>query len=166
MIVIVESSIEFIGKMHPMRGGSSAAARVFKKNKAQKARQKHARMNANATTWPIEKGLQLRLTNGKVERFGYGDIYNGKFWDRVASMNDTMASNIKHQIKRFYQKDRIGDLFETPWERPPIENVFCAYGVNKETPIGARFKRGPYENDWDVEDAYKEFGTTVKNRPS
>lgn len=76
-------------------------------------------------------------------------------------MNDTMAPEIKYQIRRYYQKDPIGDLSETPWERPPIENVFCAYGVNMNTPIGGRFKRGPYENDWDVEEIYREEGNKV-----
>ena len=151
-----------------MAAGFSSSALLFPYNppKGNSGSSKHQAMNGGLTGWPIQNGTQLRLNDSSVALFSHDDIYNGRFWEAAAREGDGLAPFLQEQIRSFYATDPVGSPHDSAWERPPIENVFCAYGINLKTQLGARWKRGRYPDDWDTEEIYCEPNPHPKPSPN
>jgi hypothetical protein len=64
---------------------------------------------------------------------------------------------------RLYHDDPVFNPL-TPWERPPIKNVFCIYGAHLKTEVGYYFAPSgkPYPDNWIITDIiYETEGSLV-----
>jgi hypothetical protein len=55
----------------------------------------------------------------------------------------------------------------TPWTRPPIQNVYCVYGLDLKTEIGYHFAPSgkPYPDNWVISDIiFENEGGTLQSR--
>jgi len=66
---------------------------------------------------------------------------------------------------RYYQGDPVLNPL-TPWERPPIKNVFCIYGIDSKTEVGYYFAPSgkPYPDNWIITDIIFEFEGSLISR--
>jgi hypothetical protein len=60
-------------------------------------------------------------------------------------------------MPRYYHNDPILNPL-TPWERPPIKNVYCTYGVDLRTEVGYKYEPSgrPYPENWIMTDVFYE----------
>ncbi|XP_010556858.1 PREDICTED: phospholipid--sterol O-acyltransferase isoform X2 [Tarenaya hassleriana] len=76
---------------------------------------------------------------------------------------DPDSKRILYQLKKLYHDDPVMNPL-TPWERPPIKNVFCIYGVDSKTEVGYYFAPSgkPYPDNWIITDIiYETEGSLV-----
>jgi hypothetical protein len=76
---------------------------------------------------------------------------------------DPDSKRMLHQLKKLYHDDPVFNPL-TPWERPPIKNVFCIYGAHLKTEVGYYFAPSgkPYPDNWIITDIiYETEGSLV-----
>uniref|UniRef100_M8C502 Phospholipid:diacylglycerol acyltransferase n=1 Tax=Aegilops tauschii TaxID=37682 RepID=M8C502_AEGTA len=78
---------------------------------------------------------------------------------------DPQSKALIHQLEKYYQGDPVLNPL-TPWERPPIKNVFCIYGIDTKTEVGYYFAPSgkPYPDNWIITDVIYEFERSLLSR--
>ncbi|XP_074577046.1 phospholipid--sterol O-acyltransferase [Curcuma longa] len=70
-----------------------------------------------------------------------------------------------YQLHNFYLGDPVLNPL-TPWERPPLKNIFCIYGIDLKTEVGYYFAPSgkPYPDNWIMTDVVYEYDGTLLSR--
>ena len=78
---------------------------------------------------------------------------------------DPQSKALIHQLEKYYQGDPVLNPL-TPWDRPPIKNVFCIYGIDTKTEVGYYFAPSgkPYPDNWIITDVIYEFERSLLSR--
>lgn len=93
------------------------------------------------------------------------EFSEGTFFREVADF-DTDVKRFLHRLKKFYHDDPILNPL-TPWERPPIQNVYCMYGINLKSEVGYHFAPSGkyYPDNWIIQDIiYETEGGVLQAR--
>ncbi|XP_022758482.1 phospholipid--sterol O-acyltransferase-like isoform X2 [Durio zibethinus] len=99
----------------------------------------------------MECGLPTQLS------FSAREISDGTFFKAIEDY-DSDSKRILHQLKKSYHDDPVLNPL-TPWDRPPIKNVFCIYGIDSRTEVGYYFAPSgkPYPDNWIITDVIYEI---------
>ncbi|CAM6028890.1 unnamed protein product [Sphagnum balticum] len=101
-----------------------------------------------------------------VERsYSAHQISDGTFLKDLMDVDVHSASSFHHLIKYYLEDPILNPL--TPWTRPPIQNVYCVYGLDLKTEIGYHFAPSgkPYPDNWVISDIFFENeGGTLQSR--
>ena len=98
----------------------------------------YARVNSVPYDRPV---AEVELLSGQTLKYDANDVVNGKLYRELATTaNDELAGLTAKQQEKFYIDDPIASVLSTPWERPPIRRVICAYGIGRKTPIAYKFR--------------------------
>ncbi|PON34764.1 Lecithin:cholesterol/phospholipid:diacylglycerol acyltransferase [Parasponia andersonii] len=118
----------------------------------------------------MECGLPTQLS------FSAREMSDGTFFKAIEdydpdSIDDTFFCHLSYGtlINAAYFRSYHGDpVFNplTPWERPPITNVFCIYGIDSKTEVGYYFAPSgkPYPDNWIITDVIYEIEGTLTSR--
>ncbi|XP_056172388.1 phospholipid--sterol O-acyltransferase isoform X3 [Syzygium oleosum] len=106
----------------------------------------------------MECGLPTQLS------FSAREISDGTFFKAIEDY-DPDSKRLLHQLQKSYHGDPVLNPF-TPWERPPIKNVFCIYGIDSKTEVGYYFAPSgkPYPDNWIITDVIYEFEGSLLSR--
>ncbi|XVE77959.1 hypothetical protein DITRI_Ditri13aG0106000 [Diplodiscus trichospermus] len=106
----------------------------------------------------MECGLPTQLS------FSAHEISDGTFFKAIEDY-DSDSKRILHQLKTSYHDDPVLNPF-TPWDRPPIKNVFCIYGIDSKTEVGYYFAPSgkPYPDNWIITDVIYEIEGSLVSR--
>ncbi|KAI5332031.1 hypothetical protein L3X38_022158 [Prunus dulcis] len=71
---------------------------------------------------------------------------------------DPDIKRILHQLKTLYHDDPVLNPL-SPWDRPPLKNIFCIYGTDLKTEVGYYFAPSgkPYPDNWIITDVIYEI---------
>ncbi|KAI4324589.1 hypothetical protein MLD38_030064 [Melastoma candidum] len=94
----------------------------------------------------MECGLPTQLS------FSARELADGTFFKAIEDY-DPDSKRLLHQLQKLYHGDPVLNPL-TPWERPPLKNVFCIYGVDLKTEVGYYFAPSgkPYPDNWIITD--------------
>ncbi|KAK5810923.1 hypothetical protein PVK06_026240 [Gossypium arboreum] len=108
----------------------------------------------------MECGLPTQLS------FSAREISDGTFFKAIEDY-DSDSKRTLHQLKKSYHDDPVLNPL-TPWDRPPIKNVFCIYGVDSRTEVGYYFAPSgkPYPDNWIITDVIYEIEGSLVSRTS
>ncbi|KAI9118975.1 hypothetical protein K1719_009650 [Acacia pycnantha] len=111
---------------------------------------------ANLTS--MECGLPTQFS------FSAREIADGTFFKAIEDY-DPDSKRLMYQLEKSYLNDNILNPL-TPWDRPPIRNVFCIYGVELKTKVGYYFAPSgkPYPDNWIITDIIYEFEGSLISR--
>ncbi|XP_028758294.1 phospholipid--sterol O-acyltransferase isoform X3 [Neltuma alba] len=104
----------------------------------------------------MECGLPTQLS------FSAREIADGTFFKAIEDY-DPDIKRLLYQLEKSYLSDNILNPL-TPWDRPPIRNVFCIYGVESRTKVGYYFAPSgkPYPDNWIITDIiYEHEGSLI-----
>ncbi|XP_047167161.1 phospholipid--sterol O-acyltransferase isoform X2 [Vigna umbellata] len=106
----------------------------------------------------MECGLPTQLS------FSAREISDGTFFKAIEDY-DPDSKRILHLLQKSYLGDPVLNPL-TPWERPPIKNVFCIYGSDSKTKVGYYFAPSgkPYPDNWIITDVIYEFEGSLISR--
>ncbi|MBA0708664.1 hypothetical protein Golax_023760 [Gossypium laxum] len=106
----------------------------------------------------MECGLPTQLS------FSAREISDGTFFKAIEDY-DSDSKRTLHQLKQSYHDDPVLNPL-TPWDRPPIKNVFCIYGVDSRTEVGYYFAPSgkPYPDNWIITDVIYEIEGSLVSR--
>ncbi|XP_048126925.1 phospholipid--sterol O-acyltransferase isoform X1 [Rhodamnia argentea] len=106
----------------------------------------------------MECGLPTQLS------FSAREISDGTFFKAIEDY-DPDSKRLLHQLQKSYHGDPVLNPL-TPWERPPIKNVFCIYGIDSKTEVGYYFAPSgkPYPDNWIITDVIYEFEGSLLSR--
>ncbi|XP_017985177.1 PREDICTED: phospholipid--sterol O-acyltransferase isoform X2 [Theobroma cacao] len=106
----------------------------------------------------MECGLPTQLS------FSARDVSDGTFFKAIEDY-DSDSKRILYQLKKSYHDDPVLNPF-TPWDRPPIKNVFCIYGIDSKTEVGYYFAPSgkPYPDNWIITDVIYEIEGSLISR--
>ncbi|XVF81028.1 hypothetical protein PTKIN_Ptkin15bG0123500 [Pterospermum kingtungense] len=106
----------------------------------------------------MECGLPTQLS------FSAREISDGTFFKAIEDY-DSDSNRILHQLKKSYHDDPVLNPL-TPWDRPPIKNVFCIYGIDSRTEVGYYFAPSskPYPDNWIITDVIYEIEGSLVSR--
>ncbi|XP_024019167.1 phospholipid--sterol O-acyltransferase [Morus notabilis] len=106
----------------------------------------------------MECGLPTQLS------FSAREISDGTFFKAIEDY-DPDSKRVLYQLQKSYHEDPVLNPL-TPWERPPIRNVFCIYGTDLKTEVGYYFAPSgkPYPDNWIVTDVIYEIEGTLTSR--
>ncbi|KAL2643136.1 hypothetical protein R1flu_010723 [Riccia fluitans] len=93
------------------------------------------------------------------------DVSDGTFFREISDIDPTCNVTLQHLIKYYLEDPVLNPL--TPWERPPIKNVFCMYGIDLKTEVAYTFTptSRPYPDSWQITDiVYETEGGVLKTR--
>jgi hypothetical protein len=65
--------------------------------------------------------------------FSAREVSDGTLFKTILDY-DPQSKALLHQLEKYYQGDPVLNPL-TPWERPPIKNVFCIYGIDTKTEV-------------------------------
>ncbi|GAB4841049.1 hypothetical protein Ancab_021795 [Ancistrocladus abbreviatus] len=115
----------------------------------------------------MECGLPTQLS------FSAREISDGTFFEAIVDY-DPDGKRLLYHLKKSYHEDEVLNPL-TPWERPPLKNVFCIYGIDSKTEVGYYFAPSgkPYPDNWIITDIiyeiegslYSRSGDLVKGNP-
>ncbi|XP_062148856.1 phospholipid--sterol O-acyltransferase isoform X2 [Alnus glutinosa] len=93
-----------------------------------------------------ECGLPTQLS------FSAREIADGTVFKAIEDY-DPDSKRLLYQLKKSYHDDPILNPL-TPWDRPPIKNIFCIYGIDMKTEVGYYFAPSgkPYPDNWIITD--------------
>uniref|UniRef100_A0ACD5YQ98 Uncharacterized protein n=1 Tax=Avena sativa TaxID=4498 RepID=A0ACD5YQ98_AVESA len=96
--------------------------------------------------------------------FSAREVSDGTLFKTILDY-DPQSKALLHQLEKYYQGDPVLNPL-TPWERPPIKNVFCIYGIDTKTEVGYFFAPSgkPYPDNWIVTDVIYEFERSLLSR--
>ncbi|CAM6033246.1 unnamed protein product [Sphagnum compactum] len=102
----------------------------------------------------------------RVERsYSAHQISDGTFLRDLVDADVHSTRALYHLIKYYLEDPILNPL--TPWMRPPIQNVYCVYGVDMKTEVGYHFSPSgkPYPDNWILSDVFFENeGGTLQSR--
>ncbi|KAI4349359.1 hypothetical protein L6164_009954 [Bauhinia variegata] len=104
----------------------------------------------------MECGLPTQLS------FSAREISDGTFFKAIEDY-DPDSKRLLYQLEKLYIGDPVLNPL-TPWDRPPIRNVFCIYGIDSKTKVGYYFAPSgkPYPDNWIITDViYESEGSLI-----
>ncbi|KAG8641805.1 phospholipid--sterol O-acyltransferase-like isoform X2 [Manihot esculenta] len=106
----------------------------------------------------MECGLPTQLS------FSAREISDGTFFKAIEDY-DSDNKRLLYQLQKSYHGDPVLNPL-TPWDRPPIKNVFCIYGVDLKTEVGYYFAPSgkPYPDNWIITDVIYELEGSLVSR--
>ncbi|MCD7463116.1 hypothetical protein HAX54_049989 [Datura stramonium] len=96
--------------------------------------------------------------------FSAREVSDGTFFKAIKDY-DPDSERLLHLLKKSYHADPILNPL-TPWERPPLKNIFCIYGVDSKTEVGYYFAPSgkPYPDNWIITDVIYEIEGSLYSR--
>ncbi|CAL9779415.1 unnamed protein product [Musa acuminata subsp. burmannicoides] len=96
--------------------------------------------------------------------FNAREVSDGTFFKAIEDYNPE-TKILLYQLQNFYQDDPVLNPL-TPWDRPPLRNIFCIYGTDLKTEVGYYFAPSgkPYPDNWIITDVIYEFEGTLLSR--
>ncbi|KAK3159437.1 hypothetical protein QOZ80_2AG0150090 [Eleusine coracana subsp. coracana] len=96
--------------------------------------------------------------------FSAREVSDGTLFKTIEDY-DPQSKALLYQLEKYYQGDPVLNPL-TPWERPPIKNVFCIYGIDLKTEVGYYFAPSgkPYPDNWIITDIIYEFEGSLLSR--
>ncbi|TMW87508.1 hypothetical protein EJD97_019871 [Solanum chilense] len=96
--------------------------------------------------------------------FSAREVSDGTFFKAIKNY-DPDSERLFHLLKKSYHDDPILNPL-TPWERPPLKNIFCIYGVDSKTEVGYYFAPSgkPYPDNWIITDVIYEIEGSLYSR--
>eukprot|EP01104_Vermistella_antarctica_P017371 TRINITY_DN6149_c0_g1_i2.p1 TRINITY_DN6149_c0_g1~~TRINITY_DN6149_c0_g1_i2.p1 ORF type:complete len:530 (+),score=99.54 TRINITY_DN6149_c0_g1_i2:386-1975(+) len=127
------------------------------------------------SVWPVEHMLEIDFKGAswidaaderEKVKFGPVDMNDGvknpifplQELFRQAGKWDNISADTVLVIDRYYKREgeALADYF-SPWERPPVKSVYCAYGINLRTEIGYKMSPDPSRpGEWNIDDVIVE----------
>ncbi|KAL8530210.1 hypothetical protein ACS0TY_007317 [Phlomoides rotata] len=106
----------------------------------------------------MEYGFPTQLS------FSAREVSDGTFFRSIADY-DPDSQRLLHQLEESYQGDPVLNPL-TPWDRPPLKNIFCIYGVDLKTEVGYYFAPSgkPYPDNWILTDIIYELEGSLYSR--
>lgn len=106
----------------------------------------------------LECGRPTQLT------FSAREVSDGTFFKAIEDF-DQDSERLLHNLRKYYQGDPVLNPL-TPWERPPLKNIFCIYGIDLKTEVGYYFVPSgkPYPDNWIATDIVYEHEGTLFSR--
>lgn len=106
----------------------------------------------------IECGLPTQLS------FSAREISDGTFFKSIEDY-DPESKRLLHLLEKSYHGDPVLNPL-TPWDRPPIKNIFCIYGIDSKTEVGYYFAPSgkPYPDNWIITDVIYEIEGSLFSR--
>ncbi|XP_059433222.1 phospholipid--sterol O-acyltransferase isoform X3 [Corylus avellana] len=113
---------------------------------------------AEANLSNAECGLPTQLS------FSAREIADGTFFKAIEDY-DPDSERVLYQLQKSYHDDPIFNPL-TPWDRPPIKNIFCIYGIDMKTEVGYYFAPSgkPYPDNWIITDVIFELEGSLFSR--
>ncbi|CAA7391394.1 unnamed protein product [Spirodela intermedia] len=129
---------------------------------------------SNYSAWPVDivnievpfvRVTQEVISNMECSRpvqmaFSVREVADGSFFKAI-EVYDPDSERLLYQLKKYYQGDPVLNPL-TPWDRPPLKNIFCIYGIGSKTEVGYYFAPSgkPYPDNWIITDIiYEQEGT-------
>ncbi|KAL1816791.1 hypothetical protein DCAR_0521180 [Daucus carota subsp. sativus] len=96
--------------------------------------------------------------------FSAHEVADGTFFKAIEDY-DPDSKRVLYQLNNSYHSDPILNPL-TPWERPPLKNIFCIYGVDLKTEVGYYFAPSgkPYPDNWIITDVIYEIEGSLYSR--
>ncbi|PIA45483.1 hypothetical protein AQUCO_01700779v1 [Aquilegia coerulea] len=93
-----------------------------------------------------ECGLPTQLS------FSAREVSDGTLF-RAIKEYDPDTEKLLYQLEKLYHDDAVLNPL-TPWDRPPLKNIFCIYGIDSKTEVGYYFAPSgkPYPDNWIITD--------------
>lgn len=115
-------------------------------------------MDMVETNTSMECGLPTQLS------FSAREISDGTFFKAIQDY-DPDSNRLLHQLQKSYHGDPVVNPL-TPWDRPPLKNVFCIYGIDMKTEVGYYFAPSgkPYPDNWIMTDIIYEIEGSLYSR--
>ncbi|KAK7841308.1 phospholipid--sterol o-acyltransferase, partial [Quercus suber] len=112
---------------------------------------------AEANLSSMECGLPTQLS------FSAREISDGTFFKAIEDY-DPDSKRLLYQLEKYHSDPVLNPL--TPWDRPPIKNVFCIYGLDSKTEVGYYFAPSgkPYPDNWIITDVIFEVEGSLFSR--
>ncbi|KAM7253717.1 hypothetical protein ACFE04_031399 [Oxalis oulophora] len=106
----------------------------------------------------MECGLPTQLS------FSAHEVSDGTLFKAISDYDSESKRNL-HQLQKLYLSDPVLNPL-TPWERPPLRNVFCIYGIDLKTEIGYYVAPSgkPYPDNWIITDIIYESEGSLWSR--
>ncbi|CAN0885819.1 Phospholipid--sterol O-acyltransferase [Linum grandiflorum] len=106
----------------------------------------------------MECGLPTQLS------FSAREVADGTLF-RAIEDYDSDSKRLLYQLQKSYHGDPVVNPL-TPWDRPPIKNIFCIYGVDSKTEVGYYFAPSgkPYPDNWIITDVIYEIEGSLYTR--
>ncbi|PKA55671.1 Phospholipid--sterol O-acyltransferase [Apostasia shenzhenica] len=106
------------------------------------------------------------LECGKAAQLAFSarEVSDGTFFKAIQDF-DQDSERILYQLRKYYHEDPVLNPL-TPWDRPPLKNIFCIYGIDMKTEVGYYFAPSgkPYPDNWIVTDIVYEHEGTLFTR--
>ncbi|XP_010940724.1 phospholipid--sterol O-acyltransferase isoform X3 [Elaeis guineensis] len=113
---------------------------------------------AQDMTSNMECGRPIQLS------FSAREVSDGTFFKAIEDY-DPDSKRLLYQLQKYYQDDPVLNPL-TPWERPPLKNIFCIYGIDLKTEVGYYFAPSgkPYPDNWIITDVIYEHEGALFSR--
>lgn len=113
---------------------------------------------AEANMPSMECGYPTQLS------FSAREIADGTFFKAIEDY-DPDSKRLLYQLQKSYHGDPVLNPL-TPWDRPPLKNIFCIYGIDLRTEVGYYFAPSgkPYPDNWIITDVIYEFEGSLISR--
>ncbi|GFP82929.1 phospholipid--sterol o-acyltransferase [Phtheirospermum japonicum] len=96
--------------------------------------------------------------------FSAREVSDGTFFRTIADY-DPDSQRVMYQLEESYHGDPVLNPL-TPWDRPPLKNIFCIYGIDSKTEVGYYFAPSgkPYPDNWIITDVIYEVEGSLYSR--
>lgn len=96
--------------------------------------------------------------------FSAREVADGTFFKTISEY-DADSQRLLYQLEESYHSDPVLNPL-TPWDRPPLKNIFCIYGIDSKTEVGYYFAPSgkPYPDNWIITDVVYEFEGSLYSR--
>eukprot|EP01018_Ginkgo_biloba_P030470 Gb_39969 [translate_table: standard] len=114
---------------------------------------------AETITSTVECGIPVQRS------FSAREVGDGTVFKEIGDF-DPDSKRVLHQLHKFYHNDPVLNPL-TPWDRPPIKNIFCIYGIDLKTEVSYHFAPSgkPYPDNWIITDIiYETEGGALQSR--
>lgn len=113
---------------------------------------------AQANMSGMECGLPTQLS------FSAREVSDGTFFKAMEDY-DSDSKRLLYQLQKSYHGDPVLNPL-TPWDRPPIKNVFCIYGIDMKTEVGYYVAPSgkPFPDNWIITDVIYELEGSLVSR--
>ncbi|KAL6564070.1 hypothetical protein OROHE_005310 [Orobanche hederae] len=113
---------------------------------------------AKANLSDMEYGFPTQLS------FSAREVSDGTFFRTIADY-DPDSQRVLYQLEESYHGDPVLNPL-TPWDRPPLKNIFCIYGIDSKTEVGYYFAPSgkPYPDNWILTDVIYEVDGSLYSK--
>ncbi|KAJ1692390.1 hypothetical protein LUZ63_009088 [Rhynchospora breviuscula] len=108
--------------------------------------------------------LPMEYENPVLLSFSPKDVSDGTLFKAIKEF-EPESQRLLYQLENYYKNDPVLNPL-TPWERPPLKNIFCIYGIDSKTEVGYYFAPSgkPYPDNWLITDVLYEVEGTLLSR--